>query len=128
MRRRAAFVLAIGLLAAPAASPEPETRLVIDAIPMGPSAEERLEEIRRRVQAAVVYPERARRRGLEGTTRIQFLVGNEGLAEGIETVESSGWPILDRAAEASARDAGALPPIYGWVRIPVRFEVDPAPH
>ena len=93
----------------------------IDGFPVGPSPEARLEEIRRRVQAAVVYPERARERGIEGTARIQFQVGTDGLAREITTVESSGHALLDTAAERGAQEAGQLPSLYGWIRIPIEF-------
>lgn len=108
-------------LRAPAAPPEERA---VDALPLAPSPTERLDEIRRRVQAAVVYPERARELGLEGTTRIQFVIGADGLAQAVATVESSGHALLDRAAERGAVDAGHLPPLYGRIRIPVRFELD----
>jgi len=120
----AAWLLAGPLGAAPPAAP-PEERAV-DAIPLGPSPAERLDEIRRRVQAAVVYPERARELGLEGTTRIQFEIGADGLASAVATVESSGHPLLDRAAERGAVDAGRLPPLYGRIRIPVKFVLRPS--
>jgi protein TonB len=123
-RRRAAALLVAACLAAPrgaaGASPEPAA---VDALPLAPSPHERLDEIRRRVQAAVAYPERARELGLEGTTRIQFEIGADGLARDVATVESSGHALLDRAAERGALDAGRLPPLYGRIRIPVRFEL-----
>jgi len=109
-----------GLAAAPAPPPEPGS---VDALPLGPSPHERLEEIRRRVQAAVAYPPRARELGLEGTTRIQFEIGADGLARDVATVQSSGHELLDRAAERGAIDAGRLPQLYGRIRIPVRFEL-----
>ena len=95
----------------------------VDAIPMGPSPEERLDEIRRRIQAAVVYPPRARELGWHGTSRIQFRVGNDGLAREISTVASSGHALLDAAAQRGARDAGQLPALYGWIRIPIVFDL-----
>jgi len=104
---------------APAAPPEE-----VDALPVAPSPEARLDEIRRRVQAAVVYPPRARELGLEGTARIQFEIGADGLAREIETVTSSGHALLDRAAERGPVDAGVLPPLYGRIRIPVRFVLE----
>jgi protein TonB len=104
---------------APAAPPEE-----VDALPVAPSPQERLEEIRRRVQAAVVYPPRARELGLEGTARIQFEIGADGLAREVATVSSSGHALLDRAAERGAVDAGVLPPLYGRIRIPVRFVLE----
>lgn len=119
----AAFVVAAclaGARAAPGAPPQPGS---VDALPLAPSPYERLEEIRRRVQAAVAYPARARELGLEGTTRIQFEIGADGLARDVATVESSGHALLDRAAERGAIDAGRLPSLYGRIRIPVRFEL-----
>jgi TonB family protein len=95
-----------------------------DGIPPPPSLAERLAEIRRRVQAAVVYPEVARRRGIEGLARIRFVVGSDGRAAQVETVESSGSALLDRAAEQGARDAHALPYVYGRVEMPVRFALE----
>ena len=119
--RRATFALLLCLAtAAPAPAAPPEE---VDALPLAPSPHERLDEIRRRVQAAVGYPARARELGLEGTTRIQFEIGADGLARDVATVESSGHALLDRAAEQGALDAGRLPPLYGRIRIPVRFDL-----
>ncbi len=95
----------------------------VDAMPSGPSALARIEEIRRRVQEAVVYPKEARRRGIEGTARIQFLVGADGRATEVSTVESSGSALLDAAAERGAREAAPLPYVFGRLRIPVVFQV-----
>jgi protein TonB len=95
-----------------------------DALPEVPSVGERVEEIRRRVMEAVVYPEPARRHGIEGLTRIRFGVARTGLAEGIELVESSGHPVLDAAAERGARDARGLPWVFGRIEIPIRFSLD----
>jgi TonB family protein len=94
-----------------------------DALPPGPTLAERLEEIRRRVQEAVVYPPRARSRGITGVTRIRFEIAANGHAAKIETVETSGSPLLDAAAERGATDAGQLPRVYGRVEVPIRFEL-----
>jgi protein TonB len=107
-----AFAAALAALAAPGE---------VDLAPTPPSVAERLERIRERVQAAVVYPQAARERGIEGVARVQFRVDPRGRAAEIVTVESSGWRLLDAAAEQAARDATELPQIYGFVRIPVRF-------
>ncbi len=126
MSRALAIALLLALAGlAPASAQEPVAAapVEVDFIPMGPSPQQRLEEIRRRVQAAIVYPARARERGFEGTARIQFQVGDDGLAREITTVESSGHAILDSAAERGAREAGQLPPLYGWIRIPVEFDL-----
>jgi len=124
LARAAAIVLAgITAFAAPLRAAPP--RAEIDLVPTQPSVEARLEAIRERVQAAVVYPQAARERGIEGVTRVQFRVDPSGRAAEVITVESSGSQLLDHAAEAAARDARELPQIYGFVRIPVRFELSP---
>ena len=94
-----------------------------DALPPGPTLAERLEEIRRRVQEAVVYPPRARSRGITGVTRIRFEIAPNGHAAKIQTVETSGSTLLDAAAERGATDAGQLPRVYGRVEVPIRFEL-----
>jgi protein TonB len=120
----AAALLVAGCLTGPGAAPgAPPEADAVDALPLAPSPHARLDEIRRRVQAAVSYPPRARELGLEGTTRIQFEIGADGRARDVATVESSGHTLLDRAAERGALDAGRLPPLYGRIRIPVRFEL-----
>jgi protein TonB len=111
-----------GVDAAPA---QGESRAEIDLVPSPPSAAERLEAIRQRVQAAVVYPQAARERGIQGVARIQFRIDAAGRAAEVITVESSGSPMLDTAAEQAARDARELPQLTGWVRIPVRFALAP---
>jgi TonB family protein len=94
-----------------------------DALPPGPSLAERLEEIRNRVQDAVVYPPEARSRGITGVTRIRFQIATNGHAEKIRTVATSGSTLLDAAAERGAADAGELPRVYGRVEVPIRFEL-----
>ncbi len=94
-----------------------------DALPPGPSLAERLEEIRSRVQDAVVYPPEARSRGITGVTRIRFEIAESGHAEKIRTVATSGSTLLDHAAERGAADAGELPRVYGRVEVPIRFEL-----
>jgi TonB family protein len=124
------LVLAVALSwATPTAGADPSPSvdapppLLEDALPPGPSLAERLEEIRRRVQEAVVYPPQARSRGITGVTRIRFEVAANGHAAKIETVETSGSPLLDAAAERGATDAGRLPRVYGRVEVPIRFEL-----
>ncbi|MCP3985999.1 MAG: energy transducer TonB [bacterium] len=120
--------IGIALLAAGLAYAQADGRPVvdpaeIDAMPEAPSAMARIAEIRLRVQEAVVYPPLARRRGIEGTTLIEFLIDAKGQASEISTVESSGSPSLDAAAEQGAREAAPLPYVFGRLRIPVVFEI-----
>jgi protein TonB len=98
-----------------------------DAAPRGPSFAERVDAIRARVQAALVYPPLARRRRVEGTSLVAFEVGADGLARGVAIAASSGSEQLDRAAARAVHDAGKLPYVYGRLEIPVRFRLEGRP-
>jgi TonB family protein len=142
VRRAAPLALGLALLAAPAPAPraaeaEPAAAVEIgavaaeprvedvDAVPRGPSLDERLAEIRRRIQEAVEYPPLARRRRLEGVARVGFEIDpQERRALGVALVASSGHPLLDRAAERSVARAAALPWVHGRLEVPVRFALD----
>jgi TonB family protein len=97
-----------------------EVRLV-DAVPAGPGVSERLTEIRRRIQAALVYPRLARRQGVEGEALVRFEVGRDGAAQAVRIFASSGKPSLDRAAVRAVNFAAPLPWVYGRLEVPVHF-------
>ena len=125
-----ALVLALALLPS-LASAQTSGPPAVDAAPpvasdawaRGASLEERLDEIRRRVQEALAYPPIAQRRAISGETIVSFEIDARQRADEIRTERSSGFPALDRAAEQAARDAAPLPWVYGRVEVPVRFEI-----
>jgi TonB family protein len=125
--------LAIGALLAAAAGPaaaqdfaaaEASEVRFVDAVPAGPSVEERLEEIRRRIQAAVEYPPLARSERLEGEALVRFDIDAAGTAREVVLHRSSGRPSLDRAATRAVAAAAPLPWVYGRLEVPVRFSLD----
>lgn len=121
--------LAVALLAMPAAADPvaaPPTRIaaVEDAMPRGPSLDDRIGTICARVQAVLAYPPLARARRVEGTSLVAFEIGANGLARGVEIAVTSGSAHLDRAAARAVYDAGKLPYVYGRLEIPVRFELE----
>lgn len=123
MRARLLFALSTLLaLQAPALASEVDV-VAVDAVPRGPSVAERLAEIRRRIQQALVYPPSARQRGLTGVSELEFVIGVDGRAADITLVGSSGHRILDRAAQRSVEAAGVLPRVYGRLSVPVRFDL-----
>ena len=73
------------------------------------------------------YPVIARRRGYEGKILLSAMISVDGTVVGVKVKESSGHPILDRAAMKAveawefepARRMGS--PIYMSVDVPVRF-------
>ena len=95
----------------------------VDAVTRGPSVDERLAIIQKRVQSAASYPALAQLRRVEGTSLVAFEIGADGSARAVEIAASSGSPQLDRAASQAVHDAGRLPWVYGRLEVPVRFEL-----
>ena len=75
------------------------------------------------------YPRIARRRGYQGTVILDVLVDETGRAREVQTAETSGHAVLDRAAKAAVATWRFEPgrrggdPIQMWVKVPVRFEL-----
>jgi TonB family protein len=97
---------------------------LVDALPPRPSVDERLDEIRRRIERALVYPPIARMQGVTGEAEVEFEIGHDGRPEAIRVVHSSGHDVLDRAAERSVADAAPLPWVQGRLTVPVAFDLD----
>lgn len=130
MTWRAGLALGLLLLAASAGRAEQVAsaatagvRRVDDAVPLGPNAEARLAEIRRRIQAALVYPPLAHLQHLEGEALVRFVIDAQGTARQVRVHRSSGRPSLDRAARRAVTAAAPLPWVYGRLEVPVRFSL-----
>ena len=134
MRRALAIALSIAAAAFAAADPRADgadeiaaadTARVrfVDAVPQGPSVAARLGEIRRRIQAALVYPPLARMQRVEGEALVRFAIEHDGTARDVVVHRSSGRPSLDRAATRAVAAAVPLPWVYGRLEVPVRFEL-----
>lgn len=108
---------------APAALPVAASvaRPSVDAGAPGRPLEDRLEEIRRRIEGELVYPSGARWRDREGASVVEFEIASDGTAREIRLARSSGEPILDRAAERAVASARDLPYVWGRLAVPVRF-------
>jgi len=129
MSRLLLLALALVCGAAPAAAEEVAAAETVevrffDAVPAGPSVAERLAEIRRRIQAALVYPPLARVQRVEGETLVHFEVGRDGAPLELRVFRTSGKPSLDRAALRAVAAAAPLPWVYGRLEVPVRFELE----
>jgi protein TonB len=129
MRRLLLLALVLAGASAPAPAEEVAAAKTVevrffDAVPPGPSVAERLEEIRRRIQAALVYPTLARLQRVEGEALLHFEVGRDGAPRELRVVRTSGKPSLDRAALRAVAAAAPLPWVYGRLEVPVRFELE----
>jgi protein TonB len=99
------------------APPPPPAPVLVQATP------------RYRDNPAPLYPNQARRRGLEGTVVLEVLVGPDGRVKDLKLAQASGHRLLDEAASDSVRSWAFEPgrrgdqPLEMWVRVPVRFEL-----
>ncbi|MBN2119841.1 MAG: TonB family protein, partial [Candidatus Omnitrophica bacterium] len=68
-----------------------------------------LNSVYEKVQYNLVYPEKAKEENREGIVKVRFLLKKDGSIEGLEIEESSGCPLLDKAALDAVRDASPYP-------------------
>jgi protein TonB len=131
LRVAVAIFVAIGWVSAHDAGADPAAAASVaahleaseDAVPQGPTLDERLAAIQRRIQAVLVYPPLARRRRTEGTALLAFEISADGRARRVAVANSSGFAALDRAALRAVHAVDQLPYVYGRLEIPVRFEL-----
>jgi len=90
----------------------------------GTSAATVLQGLRRPIEQARTYPEAARRHGIQGTVDLRFRIAADGTVEAFEILRSSGFRILDEAAEQTIRRAAPYPPVSGWIRLPLSYRLD----
>lgn len=62
-----------------------------------------LKLLRLEIEQARVYPSRARRMGLEGTTKVRFALLPNGELKSLQVAEPSGYAVLDAAALATVK-------------------------
>jgi len=92
----------------------------------GEGAADLLRAIRQKIEHehAKVYPEAARREGIQGTVEVRFRIAGDGSVEAIEVVRSSGHRLLDETSTQTVRRAGPFPVLAGWIRIPLSYRLD----
>ena len=83
-----------------------------------------LRAIRQKIEHAKVYPETARREGIQGTVEVRFRIAGDGSVEAVEVVRSSGHRLLDETSAQTVRRAGPYPVLAGWIRIPLSYRLD----
>ncbi len=83
-----------------------------------------LRSIRRQIEQKKVYPDAARREGLQGTVELRFRIADDGSVEAVEILRSSGFGILDEASQQTIRRAAPYPLVRGWIRLPLSYRLD----
>lgn len=102
-----------------------------EAAERGQAERRYLAALRRALSRERHYPPMARRRGLEGTARVQFTIAADGAFSGIRVSRSAGAASLDDAAARTVRQLARfdpIPPVIGrrhWtVRVPIVFRLN----
>jgi protein TonB len=89
-----------------------------------------LRRIQEKIARSLIYPEPARKKGVEGKTCIKFLLLPSGNVARIELIKSSGEEVLDDAAVETIKQASPFSfyedlknrvPI--WIRVPIAFKL-----
>lgn len=83
-----------------------------------------LRSIRRQIEQAKIYPDAARREGIQGTVELRFRIASDGSVEAVEILRSSGSPVLDDASQQTIRRAAPYPVVGGWLRLPLSYRLD----
>lgn len=90
----------------------------------GPEMAEYSKEVYRKISKGIVYPQRARDMGWEGSVGVSFYVLRTGRAKDIKLEKSSGWRILDQRAIDFVRGCKfPKPPGEAWMSISVLFKL-----
>lgn len=84
---------------------------------------ETIESIRRSIEKAKIYPVLARKRGIEGTVYISFLIGSKGEPLDVRISKGSGSSILDNATRDIIRRAAPFPYVDSPIEVPVVFRL-----
>lgn len=80
--------------------------------------------IRALIEKSLIYPSLARKRKIEGTVVTEFSINAAGLPENIKITKSSGFSILDSAAEKTIIKASPFPVVAGRIEIPITFRLE----
>ncbi len=107
----------------PSALEEPSHEIsTVDSRMVAAAYERQVAEIIRR---NLQYPANARRRGIEGTVLVRFVIEDRGRTADILIVQSSGAPILDRNALETIVKCSFPPPPGGSVELslPITFRL-----
>ena len=79
--------------------------------------------IRALIEKAKVYPRLAKKRGIEGTTYVNFKITPDGKPEDLHIARSSGSRILDEATVKIVKKAAPFPYVESRVEVPVSFRI-----
>lgn len=82
-----------------------------------------IELIGNAIERVKTYPVMARRRGMEGTVHVSFIINPDGRPHDIMVMKSSGFNILDNATVKVVKKAAPYPLIESRIEVPVAYRL-----
>jgi len=85
-----------------------------------------IDRIKQKIDDAKEYPQRARRRNLEGVVKVLFTIGGRGELVSISVSSSSGSRILDRSAVKAVQKAAPFDPPPNktvTIELPIKYQL-----
>ncbi len=88
------------------------------------------QRLRQRIKAGRIYPARAKHQGITGSVTLRFELDREGRLLSCRVQRSSGYAVLDEAAEETIRASAPFPPLPPalkeqslWIEVPIQYEM-----
>jgi TonB family protein len=75
------------------------------------------------IERVKTYPVMARKRGIEGTVHVSFVISPEGSPQDITVMKSSGFSILDRATVQVVKKAAPYPVVASRIEVPIAYKL-----
>ena len=75
------------------------------------------------IERVKTYPVMARKRGIEGTVHVSFVISPEGSPQDITVMKSSGFSILDKATVQVVKKAAPYPVIANRIEVPIAYKL-----
>jgi TonB family protein len=79
--------------------------------------------IRTLLEKAKNYPLLARKKGMEGTVFVSFMIDKKGLPQDVKIMKSSGYQVLDEEVRKMLEKASPFPEFNGEINIPITFKL-----
>ncbi|MFZ5453853.1 MAG: energy transducer TonB [Thermodesulfobacteriota bacterium] len=90
-----------------------------------------LHKVRSLLEKHKIYPPMARRKHQEGVVVLQFTISADGMVAALGVTNSSGYAVLDRAAQDTVSRIGKFPPIPAElqksslkIKVPLSFRLE----
>jgi periplasmic protein TonB len=120
-------------VSAPSANAQPARTVQRAAAEQRPAAEivqqrylkENFTYIRDLITKQLVYPPMARRMNWSGKAMVSFIIVEDGSVHSVRVIQSSGYPLLDKSALETVRQAAPFPkpPTRAEIVVPINFKM-----